>query len=103
MFTSYGDCMNTCKQISKGNKVFLSERHDEHATVSWFVGPLSYGEPAPWKSDAEVRITDCYKAATIDFSYSKHSTYESRLKKIDTLISELTAFREALLDSWGKK
>jgi len=92
---------------NKAKKSFLNDRPDEHSTVSWSV------EVDDWNTEyregrsedkivarnAELRLSDCNKHIHIDFFYNTEERFNERLLKLDTLVTELLFFREALIDS----
>lgn len=83
------------------SKTFLSDNPDEFGSIGWSVEGHHMNNPA--KKSANLTLKDCYKRIDLEFYYSGFNEYESRIKKIDTLINELSDFREALRDSWGTK
>lgn len=85
----------------QSSKSFLSENPDEFGSIGWVV--KDYYGAKPTGKCASITLTDCYKRIDLDFEYDSFKEYEARCEKIDTLINELQAFRQAFRDSWGVK
>ena len=49
-----------------------------------------------WCVDPTLRISDCYRVASLDFDLGSPGDRQNSLYKIDVLIDTLTRFREAL-------
>lgn len=88
------------------NKKWLNNNPEEFGSVCW-----SAEQRIQWKGgkkigvkkgcyDASVRLTDCYKAVDLDFSYYDRETFEDRCVKIHNLISELSTFERILSSSY---
>jgi hypothetical protein len=52
---------------------------------------------------AVVKVSDCNRTATLEFGIDSEKEKKSRLKKIDTLVAELQAFRAKLESTKVKK
>lgn len=91
----------------KHNKVFLNERSDEYGSICWYTSIADYAtayrpdrkEDRLPARNAELRISDCTNNITLDFYYNTHKTFNERLTKLDTLITEMLSFREVLIES----
>lgn len=85
-------------------KKFLNNDYDEGGSIHW------YAERSSWKEDDKshtrvssyLNIRDCSSSIDLDFSYYPDGRgrrdLKKRLKKLDTLITELQKLRQALED-----
>lgn len=81
----------TAKKVS--SRKFLNDKKDGGiAVVSWNVETYT-NESGAW---CELKLTDCHRLVTLDFSFNP-SNYESRIKKIDLLLSEIQALKAAMI------
>jgi hypothetical protein len=92
-------------QYRNANKTFLSKEDDEFSSIAWSVEVVKRSEEDVWLS-SEIRMSDCSRFINIDMDIClvdpKYTTpeevaekIERRLDKIDTLINELTKFRDS--------
>lgn len=89
---------------SSASKTFLTDRPDEHSAVGWSAVSEVFisdeGENSTPSVDSTLRLQDCTRSISIEFdAYGNdvtQETFDSRLEKLDTLISELNLFRESL-------
>ena len=81
------------KTIGKCRK-FLSNRFDEGSTVQWEVEPWAHEESCGcW---AYLKIRDCDRSVRLEFDIDSEKERKQRLKKLDTLITELEKMRDCL-------
>jgi hypothetical protein len=81
-----------------GAKKFLTDRTDEASSIVWTV-TADKSRVGRTHVDAGLTLRDCNKTVHIDFdAYSEPSQedLDSRLAKVDVLITELFLFREAI-------
>lgn len=86
------------KVIGRGRK-FLSSIFHEGGSVCWEVTQDT------WQSDSKKRkdiggfltIRDCSRSITLEFNVMTEKERKQRLKKLDTLVSELVKMRECLV------
>lgn len=82
----------------KRNKTFLNDSFDEHGAMSWKV-KVDLGYKGDYQIDAEVRMQACYgEPIEWDFKCSM-GTFDKRIEKVDTIIREFQALREAMLEA----
>lgn len=83
------------------SKKFLTTHAEEDGSVAWVVKtPKKYKEEnyRPVRVDANIKFRACYgEPVEFCFNCTKSSQIKKRLAKIDTLIEEIQAFREAFL------
>lgn len=82
--------------MDKSKKVFLSKDIDERGNLSWYVTLEDSDYSFSSYLDAELQIADCHRTITLDFACGREKDIDKRLKKVDTIISELYEFRDAL-------
>ena len=79
----------------RGRKEFIAAKPDEDGSISWSVDYCpnrSYGDTV----ESYIKIRDCTRTVTLEFSIYENDSYEDRLLKVDNLIDSLQAFRGAL-------
>lgn len=104
--------------MKRSNKTFLGTRDDEFGSLCWYA-KTDLKRPDDWweletsekkaltlpKDEgvirSTVRITDCGKAVELSFYAKTSEEYEERIAKIDTLIRELTDFRDSYIDVYA--
>ena len=82
------------KKVRKTSKKFLSDTPYEYGSVCWEVSVDP--EDRYDLLQADLRIADCGNSITLGFNSRKKRHMDYRLEKLDVLISELQAMREAL-------
>ena len=86
-----------------GGKTFLTPAVDQDSSVSWNVCVESYDRAKDIDIGAMLKIRDCHKLVNLEFFIGERDTLDQRLGKLDTLISELNKFREALIKGYHYK
>lgn len=79
----------------KRNKTFLNDSHEDSGSICWYVR-TDHKDYLDREVTAEVKITDCSKVICLDFDCQEKRHIDKRIAKVDTLINELTKFRDAL-------
>ena len=82
------------KKVRKTSKKFLSDPPYEYGSVCWEVVVDQNSKYDLVQAD--LRLTDCNERIVIGFSTRKKKHLAYRIKKLDTLISELQSMREFL-------
>lgn len=82
------------KKTRKTSKKFLSDTPYEYGSVCWEV--VVDPEDSYELVSADLRITDCSEKVNLSFGSRKKKHIAYRVKKLDTLISELQAMRNFL-------
>lgn len=49
--------------------------------------------------DAVFRVSDCFRTVSLDFEWDNAKERSEKLQKLETLLAELTKFREDLLNA----
>lgn len=75
-------------------KRFLTARGDEGGSVRWYV---KTPEDEYYLVESELYLSDCGKTITLEFSCEKYKHLDKRIAKVNALIQEATAFRNALV------
>jgi hypothetical protein len=78
------------------NKVFLNDLPDETGSVCWSITKDSDGIGF-FFSEGELKLYDCSRSVTIDFSCFYESDIDSRITKANVLLDEITKMRAALI------
>lgn len=82
--------------FSKQGRVFITDNKDEFSNICW-----SVHTEAPFNDkvevDASVRLADCHRVITWDFSTYGIEDPEERIRKIDSAVKTLLEFKEALV------
>lgn len=82
------------KKVRKTSKKFLSATPYEYGSVCWEV--VVDPEDEYDLVQADLRLTDCNERIVLGFSTRKKKHMAYRLKKLDTLITELQSMRNFL-------
>lgn len=86
------------KVLGKGRK-FLSSDFNEGSTITWYAGTWDYGSNKQHSDiDAYVKIRDCDRTIRLEFDVESEKQRKQRLKKLDTLIGELSKLRQCIVD-----
>lgn len=96
--------------FSSGSKSFLSNTEygqGEFGSVAWqvSVSVASTGtsvEHAMSYMSGSFRVADCTRSVSIDLYYHDEESYNDRVQKMESLVKEATAARDALVASWEK-
>lgn len=95
----------------KNEKMFLDANASEYSSVCWTVSANEHTDSETAYVNCDVRISDCFKVASLDFSYSfkkagakidpeedaqQDTTLDDRIQKLNSLIDSLVRFRAAL-------
>ena len=81
---------------------FIGKNPHEYGTISWGIVVDSEGG---WKNkptlDANVRMTDCNKIISWDFSVGDYADgdWQERLNKLDNVLKSLELFKDSLIDA----
>ncbi|MCA1799746.1 MAG: hypothetical protein LC650_00445 [Actinobacteria bacterium] len=89
--------MNLVGRHSYIRREFLN-REGHHTLASILATILASKKEVKTWMDAEIVITDCYRAITLEFDAYDKEDYENSVEKLDKLISTLTEFREAYVE-----
>lgn len=81
------------------NKAWLNDSHYEFGSVAWHVTPSKRFRSEKGYVSSELRMTDCSDSINLEFSSNDAREAFKRLQKLDTLISELQAFRKTYVDA----
>lgn len=81
------------------NKAWLNDSHQEFGSVAWHVSPSNRFRSEKGYIYSELRLTDCHESINLEFTSDDAKQAFKRLKKLDTLISELQAFRKTYVDA----
>ena len=88
------------------SKKFLNDNPNEFGSICWSVEDMKHwrgkkkGEIKTACQSSEVKLTDCSRHITLDFSYHNKEQYEERLSKMHLLISELQMVEKLLTNSF---
>jgi len=78
------------------SKSFLCKADTGGGSVRWSVSPFAYYGTSDRFVEAGITLTDCGRTVSLEFDTNSLKESRDRLAKIDTLITELASFREAL-------
>ncbi len=80
------------------SKKFLNK--DGYLGIAAILTSLSFGSEGRYWHTIELKISDCRNEINLDLSLDDegNNTYENSLHKVDTLLEELTAFRQKLVE-----
>lgn len=95
--------MTERKEINYSDKQFLSASTKEYGNIAWYIVRHDRGPSDKW-IESEIRLADCSRSVSFNMSLSlacdsftaeeHRQQMQERLDKIDTLIAQLTQFRE---------
>jgi hypothetical protein len=76
------------------NRLFIN-RDEGLAAIEWYVEGEDFITPYV---SASFAIADCSRKAVLEFDiYGENRSLDERVEKVDTIIRELTAFKQALI------
>lgn len=80
------------KKFKKSKRIFLCPQATADSYIKWTV------ENDGVYTDGTLKMTDCDRAIHLDFGTYGYKPLKA-IKKIDKILSELTTFRQALMDA----
>ena len=82
------------RDVKKGKRKFLNPvGHADSGILEWVVDQYDEGV------DAHFSIWDCSRKIVLDFSFYNIRGANQRAKKLDLLLEEMSALKEALADA----
>lgn len=92
--------VNEKTKILGRGKRWLSNRFNEGGAIRWeieqYVFTNAKGKPEGKGNWGYLEFRDCSRLVSLDFHCNSKRDKKARLKKIDTIITELNKMREAL-------
>jgi len=83
--------------VTKSARKWLNpKKSDDSGAIQWYVSLDSYDASV----NASFDVWDCSRKISIDLSYWNKAQAKERAMKIDIMIQELQAMREALADAY---
>ena len=81
--------------MKQNRKTFLTQDPSETGSICWHVN--SNPEIDIYDIEAEVKFYDCSRSVVLDFHCYERKDIANRIEKANTLLKEITEFRDALV------
>tara|TARA_S200002703_G_C3746226_1_gene229589 strand:- start:485 stop:790 length:306 start_codon:yes stop_codon:yes gene_type:complete len=85
------------------NKEFLSNAHGEGGSINWYIatGNCIDNDFNMFSNivEGELKLSDCYRTITLDFSCENIKQLDKRVIKVQTLIDNLLEMKKGLLEA----